>query len=530
MVLQLPPRLHWTSRYEPLPLLSLTHLELLGLGALPIESLSTVKRTDPAPSRATTRSSARSATAAKLLPAVPKSAVTAPLALAPTLAKPTAVSPRSRRKERDEDLENPSRTKRTRVNPAPSLEACREPRELLKRMLSSSMTSESDERRARAKRIRRIASDTQAQFPNSTLASSSMAASETPILPPSDALQRLAAHEEQWQSQRAVLMYQESAARLATLRESEGTLVPIPDYSPDGTAAGTAVQAWGWDVRAKGVDWMIQAARYLDVTDATVVHALRLCDELFATRAVAPECIPLVGTAALWIVAKLHERKPPSAVFLADMLDHQFTPEYIAWAEVQLLEIVHFRTARPTAFPFLHHLAAVDLHDPARILLATYLILCAQSTPMFLNVPPSVLAAAAYLGAAYAIAGHDNPDRELRTAEPSRWAEVSLARLSAGASDLSADSGVWTSFESARSNTSNSSLSRHRKAKLWTSHHERFALGRTSTDLAPVTVELYRAAQEIKTYAPAVFHRFADDEHQGVSVWFAQWVDLNKFW
>ncbi|KNE68726.1 hypothetical protein AMAG_13367 [Allomyces macrogynus ATCC 38327] len=479
------------------------------------------------------RSSARAATAAKLLPSVPKSAVIAAPAhaLAPTPAKPpSAVSPRSRRKERDEDLDNPSRAKRTRVNPAPPLEACREPRELLKRMLSSSMTSESDERRARAKRIRRIASDTQAQISNSTLASSSTAVPETPILPPPDALQRLAAHEEQWQSQRAVLMYQESAAHMATLRESEDALVPIPDYSPNGAAAGTAVQAWGWEVRAKGVDWMIQAARYLDITDATVVHALRLCDELFATRAVAPECIPLVGTAALWIVAKLHERKPPSAAFLADMLDHQFTPEYIAWAEVQLLDIVHFRTARPTAFPFLHHLAAVDSRDPARILLATYLILCAQSTPMFLNVPPSVLAAAAYLGAAYAIAGHNNPDRELRTVEPTQWAEVSLARLSAGASDLSADSGVWTSFESARSNTSNSSLSRHRKAKLWTSHHERFALGRTSADLAPVTVELYRAAQEIKTYTPAVFHRFADDEHQGVSVWFAQWVDLNKFW
>ncbi|KNE69233.1 hypothetical protein AMAG_13618 [Allomyces macrogynus ATCC 38327] len=76
-----------------------------------------------------------------------------------------------------------------------------------------------------------------------------------------------------------------------------------------------------------------------------------------------------------------------------------FMLEYIAWANVQLLEIVHFHMAQPTTFPFLHHLTAIDLHNPALILLMTYLILCMHLTPMFLNELPLALVAAMYLGA-----------------------------------------------------------------------------------------------------------------------------------
>ncbi|KAI8470857.1 MAG: cyclin-like protein [Monoraphidium minutum] len=206
------------------------------------------------------------------------------------------------------------------------------------------------------------------------------------------------------------------------LREMELSNRVEPDYmSRHARAPGGAPLAP--TARASAVDWMVDGAWQLGISNDALCLGVALLDRYLAARARAGAAaaaaagarLPLVAATCLWVAAKYeHMQAPPLDMFSRCLLHNAYPAAAFLEMEADLLTAVDYRLASiTTAKTFLRRIMfdlgeleakAGSKVDEALYFLTSYLVECSLLEYGLLSAPPSRVAGAA-LVLAHALLG-----------------------------------------------------------------------------------------------------------------------------
>uniref|UniRef100_A0A8C6X4A7 Cyclin-A2 n=1 Tax=Naja naja TaxID=35670 RepID=A0A8C6X4A7_NAJNA len=160
------------------------------------------------------------------------------------------------------------------------------------------------------------------------------------------------------------------------------------------------------NMRAILVDWLVEVGEEYKLQNETLHLAVNYIDRFLSSMSVLRGKLQLVGTAAMLLASKFEEIYPPEVAEFVYITDDTYTKKQVLRMEHLVLKVLSFDLAAPTINQFL---SQYFLKQPACSLvenLAMYLgELSLIDADTYLKYLPSVIAAAAFQIANYAISG-----------------------------------------------------------------------------------------------------------------------------
>ncbi|OQR66947.1 cyclin-A2-like [Tropilaelaps mercedesae] len=131
----------------------------------------------------------------------------------------------------------------------------------------------------------------------------------------------------------------------AYLRDLESRLKPRPDYM-------TRQRDISSTMRSVLIDWLVEVNEEYKMSDETLFLAVSLIDRFLSVMSVVRGKLQLVGTAAMFIAAKVEEIYPPQLNEFVYITDDTYSSQQIIRMEALLLKTLGFSLggAHPLAF------------------------------------------------------------------------------------------------------------------------------------------------------------------------------------
>ncbi len=151
------------------------------------------------------------------------------------------------------------------------------------------------------------------------------------------------------------------------------------------------------------VDWLAEVAEEYKLKRQTWFLAINYIDRLLHDIPVNRTKLQLVGVSAMLLASKYEEIFPPSVDEYVYISDNTYTRQDVLRMESILLRSLKFRLTVPTACDFLDLFSRVAELSRRELLLAEYIVDATVQEKIFLDHPPSKLAAAAIVLSRYTL-------------------------------------------------------------------------------------------------------------------------------
>jgi cyclin-A len=135
---------------------------------------------------------------------------------------------------------------------------------------------------------------------------------------------------------------------------------PAPNYMASVQRTVTS------EMRAVLVDWLVEVAEEYKLVTETLYLTVAYLDRFLSARRIDPPQLQLLGVTSMCIAAKFEEIFPPPVEKFSEITDNGCTVQDIVDAEIQMLGVLDFHLAMPTAKVCLL-LNANDLESAASI-------------------------------------------------------------------------------------------------------------------------------------------------------------------
>eukprot|EP00792_Barthelona_sp_PAP020_P005247 TRINITY_DN2566_c0_g2_i1.p1 TRINITY_DN2566_c0_g2~~TRINITY_DN2566_c0_g2_i1.p1 ORF type:complete len:327 (-),score=88.58 TRINITY_DN2566_c0_g2_i1:3-947(-) len=147
--------------------------------------------------------------------------------------------------------------------------------------------------------------------------------------------------------------------------------------------------------RAILISWMMECSYKFRHSPETIFRAVNYVDRYLSKNLVLIRKLQLVGTAALFISAKIEERRTPASREYVKIAANSFTREELLAMERSILRDLDYDVYVPSAHTFLRRFTRGDSADSTTKYLSHYLINLSLVDHRLLNMYPSQVAAAA---------------------------------------------------------------------------------------------------------------------------------------
>jgi hypothetical protein len=171
------------------------------------------------------------------------------------------------------------------------------------------------------------------------------------------------------------------------------------------------------------VDWMCRLHYKAQITTESFFRAVGILDRAIALVHISPHRFHIIGAAAMLIASKIEDTRPVSTDDVVTVSSKEFSADDLKRMELQLINLIQFDTEFPTPLFFLTLFMTLNGQSKETILLARYLLELAMTTPEFMGVRASAIAASAVM-----------MTRTLAGIEP--WTEEMAAYTQYGFEDL----------------------------------------------------------------------------------------------
>jgi cyclin-A len=134
------------------------------------------------------------------------------------------------------------------------------------------------------------------------------------------------------------------------------------------------------DMRAVLIDWLVEVAEEYKLVTETLYLTVAYLDRYLSAHHIDPPQLQLLGITSMCIAAKFEEIFPPPIEKYSEITDKGCTVQDIAGAEMQVLRVLNFHIAVPTAkvrHASTHRTSAITVAVPAVTPASTG---CRQST------------------------------------------------------------------------------------------------------------------------------------------------------
>ncbi|KAL7751648.1 B-type cyclin [Sorochytrium milnesiophthora] len=197
-------------------------------------------------------------------------------------------------------------------------------------------------------------------------------------------------------------------------------------------AAYMAQQAeLNWAMRERLVDWLIQVADYATLSLPCLYMAVSLTDRVLASTPVAKVKLQLIGCVALYIAAKYSETRIPTLKQMLDIMDGVYPLDEFKWAEREVLKLLQYDLAYPSAGDFLGRLTSLNDGDADIEALTEYCLLATALDERFVSCPPSLGAASALYIALKALQREQWTAEHFQATRYHTWQFVEIAQAMA---------------------------------------------------------------------------------------------------
>uniref|UniRef100_A0A0K0DKS4 G2/mitotic-specific cyclin-B3 n=1 Tax=Angiostrongylus cantonensis TaxID=6313 RepID=A0A0K0DKS4_ANGCA len=152
--------------------------------------------------------------------------------------------------------------------------------------------------------------------------------------------------------------------------------------------------------RAVLADWMVEVRiqETFELNHETLYMAVKILDlYLSKTEGVVKEDLQVLASAAFFISSKFEERSPPLIDDFMYVCDEQFTRQQMIQTEMKMLDVVNYDIGFPLSYRYVRRYARVTKTDMPKLTLARYILETSLMFYEFVEVPESLMAAAAIL-------------------------------------------------------------------------------------------------------------------------------------
>lgn len=163
--------------------------------------------------------------------------------------------------------------------------------------------------------------------------------------------------------------------------------MPNPNYMDD-------QRELQWNMRNILIDWLIEVHNKFRLLPETLYLAVNIIDRFLSQRVVSLVKLQLVGVTAMFIAAKYEEVTAPSIGNFIYMADGGYTDEEVLKAERYVLQVLDFALQYPGPLSFLRRCSKADNYDIQTRTYAKFLMEISLLDHRFLQVRPSMTAAA----------------------------------------------------------------------------------------------------------------------------------------
>jgi len=172
------------------------------------------------------------------------------------------------------------------------------------------------------------------------------------------------------------------------------------------------------------MDWLVEVHMKYRLTPETLHLTVNLIDRYLSKKQITRRRLQLVGVAAMFIASKFEEINPPELHDWVYITDNAYSKEDVLTMECNMLSILNFQIAVPTAAHFFEHLVDANGCDAAHRSCAQYLLELGLLDSRMLEYKPShMVAAALLLSNELFVRSHFWPDA---MAQQSRYSEQAL--------------------------------------------------------------------------------------------------------
>lgn len=168
-------------------------------------------------------------------------------------------------------------------------------------------------------------------------------------------------------------------------REIHFAVQPYLSLQPDITAS----------MRTILVDWLIEVQENFELFHETLYLAVKLVDLYLARKEVKREYLQLVGATCMLISSKFEELSPPLVDDFLYLCDDAYTHEDLLKMERDILRALSYDINIPVAYRFLRRLARAAEANMETHTLARYISESTLQESQFIDLKPSLVAAAA---------------------------------------------------------------------------------------------------------------------------------------
>jgi hypothetical protein len=169
------------------------------------------------------------------------------------------------------------------------------------------------------------------------------------------------------------------------LKDLETKIMPDPNYM-------LRQRELEWRMRTILIDWLVEVHHKFRLLPETLFFAVNIIDRLLSIKPCNVNKLQLVGITAMFIASKFEEVYAPTVAQFSYMIDGH-KPDEIITAEMYILVSLDFQLAYPNPLNFLRRCSKADNYDIQSRTLAKYFLEVTLLDEVFLNTPPSVLAA-----------------------------------------------------------------------------------------------------------------------------------------
>lgn len=149
------------------------------------------------------------------------------------------------------------------------------------------------------------------------------------------------------------------------------------------------------NMRSILVDWMAEVQESFELNHETLYLAVKLVDMYLSKERCAKTVLQLVGSTALLVAAKYDERIPPAVDDFLYICDDAYTRRELLSMEIKLLKTVQFDLGAPLSYTFLRRYARCSKQSMELLTLARYILELSLLEYDLIDVPDSLMAAAA---------------------------------------------------------------------------------------------------------------------------------------
>lgn len=149
--------------------------------------------------------------------------------------------------------------------------------------------------------------------------------------------------------------------------------------------------------RGRLFDWIDRIHYKSQLSTSAFYRAVGIFDRALNLTVITRDTMKLFGVAALIIASKMEDTIPLQMNVLLMCIKDRFTPEEIKKKEIQLSGIINFDFAFPTPLFFLTYYLRICSMNQERMLFARYVMESSITSPDFLDVRPSGIAATAVI-------------------------------------------------------------------------------------------------------------------------------------